>query len=510
MAGKKRFALNVMMNWVAVAVGMVIPFFLTPFVIRHLGVDAYGVWILAMSTVSYIGLLDLGLRSAIIRFVSKANAEGDMPQARSAINAALWFRVLISAGVGVISIALAALFPHLFKIPTGLEHASQVTVLLCALGVAITLISGVFGGVLSAINRFDVLSSITVGQTVARAIGVLVILRLGGGLVQLAIWEFVVITLAGFTTLGAALRLFPACRSRLHKPQIETLRKIWSYSFYTFMIVIAVQIVFYSDNLVVGAFLSVGAAAIYSIGGSLANYSGQASTAMGQTFIPLASGMDASGRADDLKTLLIRGTQAALALALPIDVALVLRGKTFINLWMGHQGIQFGETSGTVLQILMISQFFTVANSTAGQIAYGVEKHKSVAKFALMEAVLNLALSIILVKTIGIYGVAWGTSISMGLLHLIFWPANVRKMLGISPLTYIWQGWIKISLASIPFAIFCEFTDKYWHASSMLTFFGQIFAILPVYLISVLVVFREEVASIFRRWKASKAVAANT
>ncbi len=137
MAGKKRFALNVMMNWVAVAVGMVVPFFLAPFVVGHLGKDAYGVWILAVSTVSYLGLLDLGLRSAIIRFVSKANAEANMQDARAAINAALWFRVLIAAGVGAISLALAAVFPHMFKIPHGLEHASQVTVLFCALGVAV-------------------------------------------------------------------------------------------------------------------------------------------------------------------------------------------------------------------------------------------------------------------------------------------------------------------------------------------------------------------------------------
>jgi len=509
MAGKKRFAVNVMMNWVAVAVGMVVPFFLTPFVVRHLGTDAYGVWILAVSTVSYLGLLDLGLRSAIIRFVSKANAEGNMQQARSAINAALWFRVLIASAVGLISLGLAAVFPRLFRVPAGMERAAQITVLLCALGVAITLLSGVFGGVLSAINRFDVLSSIVVGQTLARAIGVLFILNHGGGLVQLAVWEFVVIALAGFATLGAAFYLFPAARTRLHKPQIETLKKIWSYSFITFIIVVAAQIIFYSDNMVVGAFLSVEVVAFYSIGGSLAMYSGQVSTAMGQTFIPLASGMDATGRSNDLKKLLIRGTQALLALALPINVALVLRGKTFINLWMGHQGANFGAISGTVLQILMISQFFTIANSTAAQISFGIEKHKAMAKVSVVEALLNLGLSIALVKTIGIYGVAWGTSIAMAIVHLAFWPANVHKMLGIRPLTYIWQGWIKITLAAVPFAILCAVTDKYWQPRSLIAFFGQIVAILPIYIVFVLIVFREEAMEIFHRLKMSRARAVN-
>ena len=145
------------MNWIAMAVGMVVPFFLTPFVIRHLGVTA-------VSTVSYLNLLDMGLRSAVIRFVSKAEAQKKLEDATSAIGAALWVRVLISGGVAVLSIILALVFPHLFKIPADLQRAAQITVLMCALGVAFTLISGVFGAVLAAPTRFDVLSGADAGQ----------------------------------------------------------------------------------------------------------------------------------------------------------------------------------------------------------------------------------------------------------------------------------------------------------------------------------------------------------
>lgn len=501
MPSTKRFALNVMMNWAAMAVSMVVPFFLTPFVVNSLGEVAYGVWILAVSTVAYLGLLDLGLRSAIIRYVSKADTQGKADEARSAIGAALWFRLLISGGVAILSVLLALVFPHIFKLPPSMQRAGQITVLLCALGVAITLASGVFGAVLSAINRFDILSSITMVQTLARAVGVILILRSGRGLIALAYWEFTIVTLAGLATWGAAAKIYPECRVRFARPDMTMLRAIWSYSFTTFLIIIAVQIVFYSDNMVVGAFLSVGMVTFYSIAGSLALYSGQVASAMGTTFIPLASGLDASGRSEDLQKLLLRGTQAALGLVLPICAVLMLRGKTFIGLWMGHQ---YSEVSGTILQILIVSQFFTIANSTAGQIAYGTEKHKSVAKQAIGEAIVNLTLSIILVKTVGIYGVAWGTTVSMALFHLCFWPLHVRKMVGVSIRKYIWEGWTKITLCTVPFGIVCVIADKYWHASSKTIFFGQIFATLPVYAIVVLIVFRSEAGSIFRRWQASR------
>jgi O-antigen/teichoic acid export membrane protein len=515
MSGKKRFALNVGMNWVSMAVNMVVPFFLMPFVVRHLGPVGYGVWILAISTVSYLNLLDLGLRSAIIRFVSKSTTEGKIEEAQKAIGAALWFRLMIAAGVACVSIGLAMLFPHLFKVPFELQRASQITVLLCALGVAVGLVSGVYGGVLSGVNRFDVTSSITVVQTFARAVGYVLILRYQGAasanrdvsdsrsLVALACWEFTIILFAGLLTWGAAMKIYPPCRIHIRRPDMGTLKMIWSYSFKTFIIIIAVQIVFYTDNIVVGAFLSVGAVTLYSIAGSLALYSGQVSTAMGSTFIPMASGMDAAGQTKNLQRLLLRGSQAALGLMLPIGITLLLRGKTFIGLWMGAQ---YSQPSGTILQILLISQFFTIANSTAGQIAYGVDKHKSVATWAAIEAVFNLTLSLILVKTIGLYGVAWGTSISMSIIHFIFWPRYVRRELGVPVRTYLWEGWIKVTLCAIPFAIISVLVDRYLHVRSLAGFFAQVLFTLPVYFIGVMTIFHKPVLNAFRRWQASRVV----
>ena len=493
------------MNWLAMAIGMVIPFFLTPFVIRHLGVTAYGIWILAVSTVSYLGVLDMGLRSAVIRFVSKAEAQGKLEDATQVISAAVWVRVLISTGVAALSVALALVFPHFFKIPSDMQRAAQITVLMCALSVAVTLISGVFGAVLAATHRFDVLSSISAVQTVGRAGGILMILGSGHGLVTLAYWEVAVSFFGGLATTGIALKLFPPCRVRIARPDMSTLRMIWSYSLTTFIFIIAVQVITNTDNLVVGAFLSVGMVVFYSIGGSLMSYSSQVVSAVSTTFTPMASNLEARGKTDELHRLLLRGTQATLGIALPISLALVLRGKTFIGLWVGPN---YSEISGTVLQILIVSQFFGIANGTAASIMMAIDKHKPLAQWSVVEAVLNLVLSIILVKTIGVYGVAWGTSIAIASVHLIFWPRYVRKVLGVSVRKFLWDGWLKITLCSIPYALACEITDRHWRAGNVGVFFGQIIVILPVYAICVLAVFRRETQSLLRNWQASRLVKA--
>jgi O-antigen/teichoic acid export membrane protein len=501
MGTKKRFAFNVVMNWAALVVGMVVPFFLTPMVIRSLGRDAYGIWILSASTVSYLNLLDLGLRSAVIRFVSKAHAQGNTQEVRNAIGAALWFRLLIAAGVGIISVGLAYVFPHMFKVPGGLQRVAQITVLLCALGVAITLVSGVFGAVLAAIHRFDVLSTVGMLQTALRAGGIIFIIRSGRGLLSLAVWELAVIVIVAVTTISVSFKLFPESRVRIAKPEIEILKKIWSYSFTTFLLMIAVQVVMNTDNLVIGAFLSVGVVVFYSIGGSLIAYSTQVVSGLSTTFTPLASSMEATGRLESLQKLLIRGTQATLALALPISVTLLLRGKTFIGLWMGQE---YSQVSGTVLQILLISQYLSIANGTGTNIAMAVDKHAPAVKAAIVEAALNLGLSILLVKTMGLYGVALGTSISMTIVHLWFWPRYVKKLVDVPIHRYLWEGWGKITLCAIPFGIASALVDRYWKATNLVTFFSQVLVTLTVYAACVLLVFHEEMRSLFRQRFPSK------
>ena len=501
MAATKRLAINVVTNWASTAVNMVVPFFLTPFVVRHLGPVGYGVWILAVSTVGYLNLLDLGLRSAVIRFVSKAQAKGEMGEASKAIHAALWFRLLIASGVTVLSFVLAAAVPHMFKIPAELMRAAQITTLLCALGVAISLVSGVFGAVLASISRFDLLSYITVFQTVTRAAGVLIILHRGRGLVPLACWELTVLTMVGLATTIAAMKVFPHSRVKPSKPDMAVLRAIWSYSFTTFVFVVAVQIITNTDNLVVGTFLSVGVVTFYAIGGSLTNYAYQVSGALSATFVPMASNLEASGKSEQLRTMLLRGTQATLALAMPISAALFFRGGTFINLWMGPQ---YAVVSENVVRILMISMFFGVANGTAGAIMMATENHKPMARWAVYEALLNLGLSILLVKKIGLYGVAWGTSISMTCTHLAFWPRHVKKMLHVPIRTYVWEGWGKVLVCVAPFAAVCALTDRVWPAAHLITFFAQIAAVLPVYALCLFLMFRKDCQVLLQKWFASR------
>ncbi len=151
-----------------------------------------------------------------------------------------------------------------------------------------------------------------------------------------------------------------------------------------------------------------------------------------------------------LLALYRNGTRATIMISLPILITLIIRGRTFIGFWMGPQ---YAQSSGTVLIILCSALFFAFANRTASAIAYGVEKHKTAAIWAIGEGVTNLALSVTLVHWYGIYGVAFGTMVPNLIAQLVFWPRYISKLVGLSSWEVIWGVWGPMFLAGVPFAL---------------------------------------------------------
>lgn len=490
MAKGKNIARGVLSNWGALAISFAVAFFLSPFIVHHLGTTAYGVWALVVGITSYMGLLDFGLRGAVIRFVSRYQSTGNHDESNEAVSAALWLRQWICLTVIALSVVLSFLINRLFHIPADLQMSARWAVLFSGLSFGVTLYCGVFGGVLAALHRFDLISGVSVGQTLCRSGGVIWLLSHGHGILSLAIWELSVVVVGNLIQTWMSFRIYPEMKISFQYPRKKVLSDFASYSVWVFLQHIFGEIIYYTDNLVVGAIVSVSAVTYYSIGGSLVEYLRTIVASLTVTFLPLASNFEASGEHEKLRALLRQGTRIAILVAWPIQIALMFRGETFIRLWMGEQ---FQHVSGRVLQILLLSQLFTVANSTSINITLGLAKHKRNTYWAAGEAAANFILSVILARKIGIYGVAIGTVIPSLVVHLILWPRYICEIVGVSVREHLVQSWFKPILAVLPFGFACCLTDRYWPSSHLIGFFLQILAILPVYFATVILSFRRDI-----------------
>jgi len=76
----KRLIYNTAFNVSAYIINAIIALFMVPFLIRSLGAEAYGVWVLIGSVFAYAMMLQMGLSIAINRYVpmflAKSNTNG--------------------------------------------------------------------------------------------------------------------------------------------------------------------------------------------------------------------------------------------------------------------------------------------------------------------------------------------------------------------------------------------------------------------------------------------------
>jgi O-antigen/teichoic acid export membrane protein len=471
---------------------MAVGFFLSPFILHRLGNLTFGIWVLSVSVIGYMSLLDLGMQNSVLRFVSKGYTQNDHEGASEIFSAALWIRLQISPLVLLLSLGIAYAFPYIFKVPPELAGDARIAVVLIGITASISMLIGVFGGVLSALNRYDLQNLVILGQTAIRVTGVVLVLRSGHGIVAIAACELAAGLSGNLVLVWIARRLYPALRIQLKVPRKETLKKIWSYSVYVFLTGVAVQLVYQTDNIIVGAFVSTSAVTYYAIANNLIRYATQVIRSLSTAFVPAASTYEAEGNTDGLLMLYKNGTRAMVMVSLPMMVTLIFRGSTFIGLWMGPQ---YSHRSGVVLIILSVGLLLSFANFTGGSIAFGIEKHKPVAIVSICEGVFNLVLSVILARRYGLYGVAIGTLIPSVAAQLLFWPLYMSRLVGLSSFDIVARIWAPMYLAAIPFAAASYMMDRFFPANNLPIFFLQVLATLPVFFIMVALIFRTYVRS---------------
>jgi O-antigen/teichoic acid export membrane protein len=156
----------------------------TPFVIRLLGTESYGVLALINVLIGYIAFADLGMGAASTRFGSQAHARGDDEEEASVVWTALTLS-LIPSMIAALALALAArpLVEHALRLPDHLQGAAVIALRIAAVGFVARAVSGVLNTPQLTRLRIDLYTLINSGSAVVQVALVPIILALGGGLV---------------------------------------------------------------------------------------------------------------------------------------------------------------------------------------------------------------------------------------------------------------------------------------------------------------------------------------
>jgi O-antigen/teichoic acid export membrane protein len=467
---------NVITNWSAFLVSAVINLTLSPFVVHSLGDTAYGAWVLLGSMVGYLGLLDLGVRGAVMRYVAHYHAKGEHRQAGQLASAALTVFSRAALGAILLGVVLAAVVGRVFELPPGMVATARVVAIIGSVNVAFALVGGVFGGIVGGRQRFDYSNGIEVALAVLRAAGVVLTLKLNGGLVALAVVQLAVSALRLAADYWLSRVVYPELRISLRGTDREHLRLVLTYGLTSTALHVSGQVMLYSDSLVIGAMLPTALVTYFAIAANLADYGRQAIGGIARALAPMVSAIQAVGENARVRHSLLSSGRVTTLLIMPIAVTFIFRGSTFIGLWMGSQ---YAGPTGRVLAILAVFMTCHAGYQVMTVSMMAVNRHRGLIPVFVGDAVCNVALSVLLVPRLGIIGSALGTLIPQLVATLLVAPWYVRRHLGI-PMSEYWLNiHVRPALAVVPFALASVLVERLWPASNLVIYFSQIVVILP-------------------------------
>lgn len=94
---KKRLVSNVVSSALAVIVNSVVAIWQTPYLIRHLGVEVYGMIPLVTSFIAYMNLFTTALSSAVSRYVAIYAGRGETETGNRYLSSAATVLLIICA-----------------------------------------------------------------------------------------------------------------------------------------------------------------------------------------------------------------------------------------------------------------------------------------------------------------------------------------------------------------------------------------------------------------------------
>ncbi|MCW8934265.1 MAG: oligosaccharide flippase family protein [Gammaproteobacteria bacterium] len=493
MSLKNKVIKNLFSNWAGLIVTIVISFFMAPYIVHKLGNTFYGIWSIINQFTAYLYIFDFGIRESVIRYTAKYLANKKIRKLEDVLQASFYIYLGVSLISILFTLILALVFEDVFDVDK--EYATEASVAILLIGGTITqlFVFNMFNGFLMGVQRYDIFNIVQICGTLVKTALFVLVLEADYGIVALAAVQFTVFLFTGLIMTKVCLNIASSNEVKINlKPPAwdhikATYHKVFNYSLYVFINNIGQKIIFMTDAIIIGIFMPVASVTFYAIAGMLVEYLRKLVTTSTSILNPLVSHYSASNENDKIQYALVSGTKLTLFIALPVVTVLVLLGEIFIDLWMGEE---FAAISGEILVILAVAQAFSAPHFSIVNVLYGMNKHKTLAHFRIVEAICNLVLSIVLINYYGLVGVALGTAIPHIILTSMILPWYATKQINMSLSNYMISGYLRPMIAILPFIFSVFYLKNAFPPESLLEFFVSVFIVCLLYLfVSYLVVF---------------------
>lgn len=411
---------GIILSYLNLLIGNLIPFFYTPVMLSILGQGENGLYGIANSVMGYISLLNFGIGSAVIRYLSKYRAEKNEEAERRVTGLFLKVYTLIAVLILVVGIFVSFHLDFYGRSLSAHElHKLEILVRLMTVNMAFFLPFSVFSSIIISHERYVFDKAINILTTIGAPVVNLIMLYAGFGSVGLVVSSTIINLLSyGLYTAYVLRKLcvhpsFLPCSPGL-------LKEILVFSGFAFLGSLVDLLYWATDKLIIGWAVGASAVTVYNIGANFNSYLTGLSTAISGILTPKISAIVTKNQSQkELSDLFIRVGRLQFLIVSFIVSAFVVFGRWFLEIWLGSGY----ELAYPVALLTMIPVSIPLIQNTGLNILYVTNKHRFRSIVYLGIAILNIVLTFIWVESYGIVGAAAATGLAyvIGNIFIINW-----------------------------------------------------------------------------------------
>jgi membrane protein EpsK len=453
---RKQISINLIINIISFLLKILIGLWIIPYLVKHIGVVAYGLVPLAMIFSEYIGLIIQSLNSAINRYLLIALQKKDFIKANQLFNTSLMVILLFILIQSIIMFFILWNLSDIIDIPKGLESDAFYLFALTYMGFSISLLRGVITTPLFSHNRLDLLRVIEISQIFIRIGTIVTLFTLDSSqLKYVGIANFLSAFVVFFLALYFSRRLAPELKINRKMIKLSHFKNLSSMAGWVLVNQIGSLLFLKVDLFIANKFLGVAKAGEYAI------------VLQWSTLIMLFSGMLAGVLSPVVMTyyaknlipkmievLRVSFRVMAITIAILIGILSAISGD-LLALWLGED-FRYLEH---LLMFSLLPLIFNLSVRPLFAVNIALNRVKIPAIVTLILGMLNLILAILLVsKTeLGLYGIILAGGIILTMKNTLFLPAYSAYILNLPKFTFM-----KYHLLSISFFIISFFVTKYF------------------------------------------------
>ncbi|HMP77609.1 MAG TPA: hypothetical protein PKE12_15040 [Kiritimatiellia bacterium] len=476
---KRLIAINSASKYVTLVVGNLVVFFLTPYLIQTLGPLLLGLKTLAHQALQFVGLAHTAMGISYERYAKHSFARGDYNELNSNLSAGFLVSAISALLFAAGSVALAWWAGPLFSLTPELVAIARPVFLLIGISTAFLILTGVWETPAFVTERFYVQD---VGHLICTlASAGLVVLAFEYGTPSIFVWVLLsngaLVAWRLFVMMPLARRLLPSFR--IAPSLVKSSGAVWSMMAFgglNFIGGIGFLLYYTSDSIIISNLPELGPEMIvfYNVAQRWDPQIRVLVMAFVGTLLPLMTAQVARQDFSALRSTFLRGTRYSLLIGIAPAVLLIAFAEPFLRHWVGAD---FARISAPVLQLIMLQFLLCIPERMAYNVNIAFARMKGPVFMALACGVLNIILSIALVRGAGwgLLGIAAG-SVAALLIISIYSIGYALRLLDCPWRDWLTAGCLRPLFAALPLYGVALLVKGMWTPANLLDVF-VIFAV---------------------------------